>query len=373
MKSIIFIFVAAIIIFIYGAINYYIGYRGWHSLAVSISFLNRKVYWVVFWLVVSAYPAAQILERFLPAVISRWITITGAYWIAAMFYFLLIIMLIDFIRLVDRFFGILPEAIKVNPLTPLTTGGVVLALVTGILVYGTFNALNPEITRYDLVIDKKPDSVKKLDIIMVSDIHLGSIVRTNRLQKLVEEAYRLNPDLILFSGDIVDQSMEPTEVDNMVNVFGNMQARFGKFAVPGNHEYISGHADDAFAYLEQAGFRVLRDEYVKVADSFYVVGRDNTSHQGPRTVRRQLSELMEEVDRSLPVILLDHEPNDLANARENGVDLQLSGHTHRGQLFPNHLITGWMYEGLGSVAERTPEPNSLVRIRNLGSTHSGRK
>ncbi len=344
MRSVIFFFVAAVIVFIYGAINYYIGYRGWHSLGGSIPFLNRRVYWVVFWFLVVAYPAAQMVKRFLPDVIGRWLTITGAYWTAAMFYFLLIILAIDAVRMLDRFFGILPETIKANPHTPPVTGGVVLALVAGILIYGTFNALNPRITRYDLTIDKKAGSLEKLDIIMVSDIHLGSIIRTGRLQQLAEEADRRKPDLILLAGDIVDESMEPLEVDNMVRIFGKMQARYGKFAVPGNHEYISGHADDAFRYLEKAGFRVLRDEYEKVAGSFYIVGRDNTSHQAPRVKRKELSKLMKGVDRSLPVILLDHEPIDLENGRENGVDLQLSGHTHRGQLFPNHLITGRIYE-----------------------------
>ena len=344
MRSVIFFFVVAIIIFIYGAFNYYIGYRGWHSLGSCSSFLNRRVYWVIFWLLVAAYPAAQMGQRFLPAGIGRWLTITGAYWTAAMFYFLLIILVIDAVRLLDRFFYILPQAVRENPLTPPVTGGVVLAIVAAILIYGTFNALNPGITRYDLTIEKKSGSVEKLDIIMVSDIHLGSIVRTGRLRKLAEEADRIKPDLILLSGDIVDESMEPPEVDNMVKIFGKMQARYGKFAVPGNHEYISGHADAAFRYLEQGGFRVLRDEYVKVADSFYIVGRDNSSHQAPRAKRRELSAVMEGVDRSLPVILLDHEPVDLENARENGVDLQLSGHTHRGQLFPNNLITGKIYE-----------------------------
>ena len=344
MKSLGVLLVVCIIIFIYGSMNFYIGYRGWHSLGNYIPWLNRRLYWVLFWLLVAAYPAAQIGERFLLPSIGRWITVIGAYWTGAMFYFLLVILAVDFIRLLDRILGFIPQAVKGNPHTAPVIGIIIVVTVATILVYGSLNALNPGITHYDVVVEKKPGSVEQLDIIMVSDIHLGSIVRTGRLQKLAREVKRREPDLIVLAGDIIDQSMEPEEVDSMVNYFEEMEARYGKFAVPGNHEYISGHADDAFRYLEKSGFEVLRDQYVKVADSFYIVGRDNSGHGAAGVVRKQLSELMEGVDRSLPVILLDHQPIDLQNAVKNKVDLQMSGHTHRGQLFPNHLITRRIYE-----------------------------
>jgi hypothetical protein len=115
-------------------------------------------------------------------------------------------------------------------------------------------------------------------------------------------------------------------------------------AITGNHEYIGG-VEDAYKYLTEHGITVLRDASTKVADSLYVVGREDLSKKSfARGTRKPLHEVMADVDRSWPIILMDHQPFRLNEAAENGVDLQLSGHTHHGQLWPFHFITRKMYE-----------------------------
>jgi predicted MPP superfamily phosphohydrolase len=131
----------------------------------------------------------------------------------------------------------------------------------------------------------------------------------------------------------------------MNETFRELKPTYGTYAVPGNHD----NNPAAIRYIKGAGIKVLQDSYTKVADSFYVVGRDNEFEHGPRVPngkqgRLGLAAILQGVDRSLPIIVLDHQPSQLAEAQKNGVDLQFSGHTHRGQLFPGHLITSRIFE-----------------------------
>ncbi|HWI62014.1 MAG TPA: metallophosphoesterase, partial [Symbiobacteriaceae bacterium] len=109
--------------------------------------------------------------------------------------------------------------------------------------------------------------------------------------------------------------------------------------------YIAGHIAEYRREMARAGIRVLVDEAVLVDDSFYVIGRDDISAGGFGGRRRAgLPAVLESVDRSRPLVLMDHQPYRLEEAEQAGIDLQVSGHTHRGQMFPNHLITRRIFE-----------------------------
>ncbi len=345
MKNSILYIVFSVILFIYGALNYYIGLRGWQAVGSHITGLNATIYWLFFWLLAMSYLGARLIGKFLPTRIDQALTTIGAFWLAAMFYFVLILTVIDLIPLFDKWLGFLPAGIQNNPQTAPVVGLVILAIVTGLLVYGFWNARHPEVRHYDLTIQKQAGSLNRLHIVMVSDIHLGTIVHNGQLVKMTEMINKLQPDLVLFAGDIIDENIETFVEQKMTDSFRQLKPKLGTYAVFGNHEYIGGHAEEADRYLREAGVKVLRDHSVKVAGSFYVIGRDDRSGQRFTGVQRQkLAELMSGIDRSLPVILLDHQPVNLEEPEKQGVDLQLSGHTHRGQMFPNQFITGRIYE-----------------------------
>ncbi len=155
----------------------------------------------------------------------------------------------------------------------------------------------------------------------------------------------LQPDIVMLPGDIIDENVGPFVEQRMNETFRQLKPKYGTYAVPGNHD--SNLA--AIPYVKEAGIQVLTDQYTKVADSFYVVGRDSDLKHGPSDQannqrRLELAAILKGIDKSLPIILLDHIPSQLAEAQNNRVDLQVSGHTHRGQMFPFHLVTGRMYE-----------------------------
>jgi predicted MPP superfamily phosphohydrolase len=337
----------ALIIFIavYGGLNYYIGLRGWQALGTMIPFLNSKVYWILFWAIALSYILARLLSSTLPGPVSNALGLLGSYWMAAFFYLILILGAIDLVRLLDRLMGFLPRGLKGAPFFVHILGIMVFLAVTSVIVYGAINSRNPKVVHYDISIPKSGGSVEELHAVMVSDMHLGTIINNGRLTKMVDMINGLKPDIVLFAGDVIDESVEPFIEQKMADSLSLLKTKYGAYSVLGNHEYIGEHGDEAVKYLEKAGILVLRDSYVRVADSFYVAGRDDSS--GKRYTgheRKKLPELMEGMDSAMPVILLDHQPVKLDEAEKSGVDLQLSGHTHKGQLFPNQIITSIVYE-----------------------------
>ncbi|SDG33466.1 metallophosphoesterase [Desulfosporosinus hippei] len=338
-----FMIVVTMVLLVYGGLNYYIGLRGWQALFSYVPFFNPKVYWTIFLLISSAYLFSRLLEKFLPIVLHEILTVIGAYWMACMLYFLLIILLLDLLRVLNRWLNLVPLGIK-QSLNPVL-GLVVFVLVIGIISYGAWNARHPQINHYDLTITKQAGALKKLHVVMVSDIHLGTIIQNDRLTKLVDKVNDLKPDLILMAGDVFDEDIESKNKQQVADNFRRLSSTYGSFAVLGNHEYIGGNANEAIKYLNEAGVKVLRDSSEEVGGSFTLVGRDDLS--GSRfngTKRESLATLMQGINPSLPIILMDHQPSHLEEPVEQKVDLQVSGHTHNGQLFPIQFITQKVFE-----------------------------
>jgi predicted MPP superfamily phosphohydrolase len=341
-----FVVLASILfIIIFGITNYYIGLRGWQNVGRLIPFLNNKIYWVIFWIIALSYLISKIGAKYIPASVESYLSLIGVYWIAAMMYFIILLPIIDIVRFLGGKVSFIPISIKQNVALKTTVGFLVFFIVIALVAYGSWNAKNAKVVNYDINIQKSAGSLKKLNIVMVSDIHLGDIVDNKRLQSMVEEVNAQKPDLVLLVGDIVDEKIRPYEKQHMEVSFSKLQAKYGVYAVTGNHEYIGGEAEQIVKELERSGIKVLRDNYVKIDDAFYLVGREDiASERFKGTKRKTIDSILEHVDKSKPIILMDHQPKNLAEAQNSEVDLQVSGHTHKGQMFPNEFFTGRLYE-----------------------------
>ncbi len=184
-------------------------------------------------------------------------------------------------------------------------------------------------------------------MVAVSDLHLGIIVDNHRLAELVTMINDLNPDIILLPGDIVDGDILPFIEQNMAETWHRLKPHFGIYAALGNHDYIGGQSANTISRLEQTGIKVLRDEVVLMENSFYLVGREDVygsffNGNEQKTLASIMAGIAQEPQK--PVIVLDHQPVHLDEPWEQEVDLQLSGHTHRGQLAPLSLITEHIFE-----------------------------
>jgi predicted MPP superfamily phosphohydrolase len=154
----------------------------------------------------------------------------------------------------------------------------------------------------------------------------------------------MNPDIVLLLGDIVDGEIGPVLRDDLLSYFTCPKCKDGLYAITGNHEFIGG-ASVTIPYIEKKGIRILKDEIVTLDGGIQLIGRiDRDGSRINKMERLPLEELVKKADQSKPIILLDHQPLKLSETEKSGVDLQLSGHTHNGQMWPLNHVTGWIYE-----------------------------
>ncbi len=334
-----------IFISVFTGLNYYIGLRIKDILIALPVNLNLKLYWTLFWFVALSYLASRLREKYLPQYFTDTLTRVGIYWLGTLFYFTMIFFTIDVLNLLNRWLGIVKITGAQRDVLISKGGATILIMVIGLMIYGSWNAQNTKIISYDININKKAPNIEELHAVMVSDIHLGNIIAGASLTKMVDMINNLEPDIILLSGDIIDGNLKPYNKHDLPSIFKKLKAKYGVFAALGNHEYYEDHPDDISEHLEDVGIKVLRDDYIKIDDSFYIVGRSDTAVKRlTNTSRQNLKELFNDIDTALPIILLDHNPKYMNEALENGVDLQLSGHTHRGQMFPGVLVTNRLFE-----------------------------
>lgn len=333
-----------ILLLIYGLANYYIGLRVYQALNTVYNSNRLAIYWAgAVTLLALSFPLSRLIIHYLPQTLGRVLIYASSYWLAAMYYLILILIVSDLTRLIVHRTEILPASLR-GYYHMVILG--VLAVGALLLIYGTWNSLHPVVRNYEVTLNRKSSTMDSMRIVIVSDIHLGWIVGIDRLQKMTGLINSLQPDLILMPGDIIDEGVDLATEREMPAVLQTLHPRLGTFAAMGNHEYISGNADSTVEFLNRAGITMLRDQTVEIRGGFYLVGRDDASrHRFDSAQRLELPELMAEIDKNkLPIILLDHEPFNLDASEKAGVDLQFSGHTHRGQMFPNNYITNAIYE-----------------------------
>ncbi len=343
MKKINFVIFFSFALSVYALINYYIFIREWEAGGFQSTW--RTVYVAAFLLLSLSFIAGRMLERVTLSWLSSTLVLLGSFWLAAMVYFLLFAFAIDIIRLLNFIVPFFPSFLTVNPeRTKEMTSFVVIVVVMFIVLGGYINARTPRIKTLVLTIPKNGRGMKSLNIAVASDIHLGTIVCKSKLERIVEHINALKPDLVLLPGDVVDEDIGPVIRNNLGETLRKIHSKYGVVAITGNHEYIGG-VEPACRYLVEHGITMLRDSWVKIGGSVYVVGREDISIRGfTGKTRKPLPELMADVDKSYPIILMDHQPFRLEEAEKNGADLQLSGHTHHGQLWPFNFITKKVYE-----------------------------
>ncbi len=325
-----------IVLSLYGLLNFYIYRSGLSAVPDDLSIYYRAT----FLFLVLAFPLGRILERFFLSPLSSFLVWVGSFWLAGMVYLLFASIMVDVVRLANAIIPFLPTLDEQARFIVGETIGLIVFLV---VVAGHLNAVHPRTKKLQLTIPKNGHGVKSVRIAVASDIHLGTIVCKARLERIVKKINGLDADLVLLPGDVVDEDIGPVIRQNLGEVLRTIRSRYGVFAVTGNHEYIGG-VEAACSYLVEHGITMLRDQSVKVNDSLYIVGREDVSYNRRDRKRKALPELLAGLDEQLPIIMMDHQPFRLNEAEEHGVDVQLSGHTHHGQLWPFNYITQRIYE-----------------------------
>ena len=343
MKNIGFIVVFTLIIGIYSLLNYYIIRNGLPLFGNSNTCRKIFVWTIVF--LAAAFIVGRFTERISVNLFSTTLIWIGSFWLAIMVYLVLQLALIDLVRGIDRLFHFLPDILTHDPvLNRKVLSAVVISITLLVVAIGHLNTWFPVVKKVDLTINKKAGHLKSLHIVAFSDVHLGTIIEKRHLKGIVQQVNELSPDIILIPGDIIDEDIAPVIHSNVGEYLTQLRAKYGVYGVTGNHEYIGG-VDKARNYLTDHNIQLLSDTALLIDNSFYIVGREDlTIRQFTNKKRKPLNQIMEEVDTRFPVLLLDHQPLGLQQAEQAGIDLQLSGHTHHGQLWPFQWITKAVFE-----------------------------
>ncbi len=251
----------------------------------------------------------------------------GNSWLVIMFYLLMAFLVLDIGRLVH-----------LVPATWLRDNAVTCAVLTGLMLVtfigGNIHYHNKQRQEVNLTTDKPLE--RPLKIVMVSDLHAGFHNRRAEIGRWVNMINAEQADLILIAGDMIDGNVRPLKAQGTVEELQRLNAP--TVACLGNHEYITG-LDKSLELLSHTGIHILRDSTMTIGN-VTIAGRDDRSNRR----RKSVEQLMNGIDRSTYIIMLDHQPYHLEEAEQNGVDLQLSGHTHRGQVWPLNWVTKKMYE-----------------------------
>ncbi|MBZ9687692.1 metallophosphoesterase [Clostridium estertheticum] len=331
---------------IFIAANFYLGRKGWVFIKTVIPKISVYLYWAMFIFIALSFIIARLSKDKVPHFLEKLLNILGGYWIAAFLYFIILLGVIDIVKLIlgiKRFEFIGTKTLQ-NIYFIFNIGALIIVAI--LLVYGTYNALNLKTTKYSIKISKDAGNLKKLNIVMLSDLHLGDIVDKQRLSKMVIKINELNPDIVILAGDIIDDYIQPFIDQEMGVEFKKIHSKYGVYAVFGNHEYYGGGVDKiAYEYENSANFNLLRDKTVKINNSFYLVGREDlSSERYSKSKRKTMDELLSGTDKLLPIIVIDHQPVKFSEGEKAGVDLQFSGHTHNGQLLPANIVTKRLFE-----------------------------
>jgi len=344
MKLSSFIIFLSVVLGIYFSASIYIFYHGLHALS-GMRHL-RTLYMIAFTAVSLSYIIARLLIGYgRYSWLSNLLLIVGSFWMAALVYFFVVSLSADLFRLINHYIPFYPSFVTINyEKTKIIVFLISVLGVSALLGYGYYNAQKPVVNEIILKFEKQIPDSKEINMVMLSDIHLGPLSGGNWFDNIVEKVNALNPDIIILAGDVIDEDLAPVISMNLGDHLLNLKCKYGVYAITGNHEYIGG-VERAVKYLTEHNITVLRDTSVLIDNKFYLIGReDRDKKRFSGTDRKTLNELLIEVNSDLPVIVLNHQPFNLEELEGKKIDLSLSGHTHHGQFFPNNLVTNLIYE-----------------------------
>ncbi|QUH26458.1 metallophosphoesterase [Serpentinicella alkaliphila] len=308
---------------VYGGMNYYV-YR--HIVeGFLISGLGLVILRIAFWFLGSAYIINQIIKR---KYYVRLLAYSGAAWMGILSFALSVFIIFDIAKL------FMPTAYyKLGFILTI----IVIAILTLISV---FNAAKGPVLKRIEINNNKLDG-ESFKVLLLSDVHLGMLTSSIWLEKIVSRINELDVDVIAITGDFIDDRFKA--VKEFIPIVTKLKAKYGVFAVTGNHEHYQG--ENSFEmFCKEANIRILHNETESILDKVNLIGLGDSSVSRRKDFHKVIKELLNGVDKDLYNILLIHQPLGFEKSTELGIDLQLSGHTHGGQIPPLSIIVYLVYK-----------------------------
>jgi predicted MPP superfamily phosphohydrolase len=298
-----------------------------------------RIYYIsIYLLLFLLYPIRQSFShRELNFVMQALITVSD-YLLPFFLYLFLAILLYDLFLLLNHWIKI---SLKETRKTAKYRKYVLISIISVSILIVTAGAININSIRYSKYIIEVPGRsslATRVRVAFVADIHIKRDTRLRFIEQFVRKVNALKPDIILYGGDIIEGDGENETTVEIENALKQLQPKYGSYGVLGNHEFFRGQQH--WIFFQKAGITLLCDTVVRIDSGFYLSGRYDQRYGR----RKSIEQVLSGIKQDLPVILMDHRPTDLQNVSRTIVDVQFSGHTHDGQLFPINLITNQVYE-----------------------------
>lgn len=321
------------------------------------NWLRFKVPFAVVYLFMALSPViAFLLPKSAVAIVIRRLS---TYWIGIMLYSLLYVVLFDLLRLIAKHTK-LKNTLLFSRGSVISIGSVVVACAVATCLYGIFNARNIKVNEYSVTVNKSCGSDKHLKAVLVADLHMGYAIGVDHITNMVEKINQQDADIVIIAGDIFDNSYDGMDDPEGIKAqLKSIKSKYGVYAVYGNHDIdekiLMGftfdwggkqlHSEKMTNFMKECNIKLINDESVLINDEFYLVGRHDTDKPGTEDgTRAEISELTKDLDKTKPIFVLSHEPDELQKTADAGADIDFSGHTHDGQLFPGNLTIGLFWE-----------------------------
>lgn len=321
------------------------------------NWLRFKVPFAVVYLFMALSPViAFLLPKSAVVIVIRRIS---TYWIGIMLYSLLYVVLFDLLRLIAKHTK-LKNTLLFSRGSVISIGSVVVACAVATCLYGIFNARNIKVNEYSVTVNKSCGSDKHLKAVLVADLHMGYAIGVDHITNMVEKINQQDADIVIIAGDIFDNSYDGMDDPEGIKAqLRSIKSKYGVYAVYGNHDIdekiLMGftfdwggkqlHNEKMTNFMKECNIKLINDESVLINDEFYLVGRRDTDKPGTEDgTRAEISELTKDLDKTKPIFVLSHEPDELQKTADAGADIDFSGHTHDGQLFPGNLTIGLFWE-----------------------------
>lgn len=328
-----------------------------HSILRTLGF--RLIFAVIYVLLSTSLLTGFLIKN--PKSLHRMLKITGNYFLGIFLYTLVIILLADFGRILLKYVF---HASWIHSRTAFTVAGAICALLILLLsACGIFHAKYIKTTSYDVIINKTIPERTSMKVVLLADTHFGYNAGVLHARELVRKINKQKPDLVCIAGDIFDNEYDAIRnPEKLEKTLRGIKSTYGVYACWGNHdlneEILAGftfkHKDGDLSdikdprmkkFLKDSNIHILEDESVLINDQFYVIGRKDASlTEKIHETRKAPAQLTEKLDRDKPIIMIDHQPKELQELADAGVDLDLCGHTHDGQTFPGNFTIKLMWE-----------------------------
>ena len=298
-----------------------------------------KLRFTLFYIVTATiYPLTQLYsERNANKTLQVLSDISG-YILPFFLYLFLFVLLFDLLLLSNLLFKVVSYQTRKSFSFRLYTLSSIILLSVAVVVGGVINMNTIRISKYQVEIPRRHSKEGHLRVAFVSDFHIQKNTSMAFVQQFVRKVNSLQPDIILYGGDMTEGDNENETSPAIESAIRNIRAKYGSYGVTGNHEFYGGNGQGLF--FKKAGIHLLCDTVVKIENSFYLAGRYDQHFRQRKTI----TVLLASDYTDLPVILIDHRPTELLEVSHSAADVQFSGHTHNGQLFPINLITLSVYE-----------------------------